>query len=162
MEEIWRPVYGFEGIYKVSNFGNIVTIKTGRIKKPTTQKRDKRQYVLLWKNNTYKLMKVHRIVLLSFKGEPPPGMECCHNDGNPENNLLDNLRWDTAQNNQRDRVKHGTSNRGERCAAAKLTTEQVIAIRNDPRQQKEIAKDYGVRPSQISRIKNKIRWGHID
>ena len=162
MEELWKDVVGFEGAYKVSNFGNVMTVKTGKIKKPTKDlKQGGRLTVLLWKENKCKLVKVHRLVLTAFVGEAPDGMECCHNDGNASNNNLENLRWDTPQNNQKDRVHHGTSNRGERCAAAKLTTEQIISIRHDPRPQKEIAIEYGVQPSQISRIKNKVRWGHV-
>lgn len=160
-EEIWMPVPGFAGLYEVSNFGRIRTIKTGKIKKPTIDKKDGRPSVLLWKENKYKLRRIGRIVLRAFCGDPKAGEECCHNDGNPLNNHIDNLRWDTASNNQKDRVKHGTSNRGERCASAKLKEHQVLSIRKDPRQQKEIAAEYGVAPSVISRIKNRTRWGHL-
>ena len=87
-------------------------------------------------------------------------MEGCHNDGNALNNNLNNLRWDTPKNNHADKVKHGTTNRGERCGTAKLTLEQVRAIRKDDRLQKIIAKEYEVQQSLISRIKNGIRWQH--
>jgi predicted secreted protein len=99
-------------------------------------------------------------VLTAFVGPRPKGLQCCHNDGNPWNNKLENLRWDTAQSNQRDRAKHGTSNRGERCASAKLTETQVAAIRADARLQREIAADYGVKENTISRIKSGKRWAH--
>jgi len=161
MDEIWKPVVGFEGIYEVSDHGRVRTIKTGKLKKPTLSKKEGRLFLLLWKDNKYKMMKVHRIVCFAFHGAPPPKYECCHNDGNPLNNHISNLRWDTAAANQADRVKHGTSNRGERCATAKLTTEQVLAIRADTRKQKYIAADYGIRESQVSRIKNRERWAHI-
>lgn len=160
MEE-WRDIVGFEGLYKVSNFGNIMTVKTGKIKKPTCDKKDNRLAVLLWKENKCKLIRVHRAVIIAFKGAAPEGMECCHNDGNNQNNHIDNLRWDTPQNNQLDRIKHGTSNRGERCAASKLTVEQVFEIREDNRPHKEIAAQYNIRQSQVSRIKNRLRWSHI-
>lgn len=159
--EHWLPVVGFEGLYEVSSHGRVKTIKTGLIKKPTLSKKEKRLCVMLWKNNKNKLMKVHRLVLFSFVGQPPEKYECCHNDGDYTNNNLSNLRWDTAQNNQLDRIKHGTSNRGERCASAKLTEIQVIRIRNDTRKHKEIAAEYGIRESQVSRIKNRQRWAHI-
>lgn len=35
-------------------------------------------------------------------------MECCHNDGNPSNNIVENLRWDTHSGNMMDRTLHGT------------------------------------------------------
>jgi hypothetical protein len=87
-------------------------------------------------------------------------MECCHNDGNPNNNHLSNLRWDTSKNNHADKVRHGTTNRGERCGTAKLTQSQVDEIRQDNRLQRLIAADYGVHQNTISRIKNGKRWTH--
>jgi hypothetical protein len=161
MSENWLPVVGFEELYEISDYGNLKTIKTGKLKKPTRNKKDGRMYALLWKKNQYKLIKIHRLVLTAFVGPCPDGMECCHNDGDASNNLLQNLRWDTPQNNQLDRIKHGTSNRGERCASSKLTETQVRSILQDTRPQKQIAQEYGVRQSQISRIKNRTRWTHI-
>jgi hypothetical protein len=96
----------------------------------------------------------------AFVGIRPQGMECCHNDGNPQNNHWSNLRWDTPKNNHADKVKHGTTNRGEQCGTAKLTLEQVRAIRQDTRLQRIIAAEYGVKDNTISRIKSFKRWAH--
>lgn len=158
--EIWKPVVGFEGIYEVSNHGQIRSLKTGKIKKITIDKSTNRPFLNLWKNNKQFVVRVHKLVLEAFVGKCPEGLECCHNDGNSFNNHIDNLRWDTHQSNIHDRIKHGTSNRGERCGTAKLTLEQVRAIRKDTRLQKEIAAQYGVTQNTISRIKNGIRWKH--
>lgn len=159
MEE-WKDVVGFEGLYEVSNHGNIRSFETKKLKKISFCKKENRPFVNLWKNNKQKIMKPHRMVLEAFVGECPNGMEGCHNDGNSQNNNISNLRWDTHSNNILDRVKHGTSNRGERCGTAKLTLEQVNAIRIDTRLQKEIAKEYGVQQNTISRIKSGVRWQH--
>jgi hypothetical protein len=159
--EIWKPVVGYEGIYEVSNHGRIRSIKTGHIKTCTENKRHNRPFLGLWKNNKIKIFKPHTLVLTAFIGPRPQGMECCHNNGNPFDNRLENLRWDTPRNNQLDRAKHGTSNRGERCAAAKLTEAQVRAILTDTRLQRIIAAEYGVLQNTISRIKSGKRWAHI-
>lgn len=159
--EIWKPVVGFEGRYAVSNLGRVKNVKTKRIKKPTPDKKDGRLFLLLWNGNKAKAVRVGRLVLLAFRGPPPNGHEGCHNDGNPANNRLTNLRWDTPSANQRDRVRHGTSNRGEQCGTSKLTEKQVLAIREDGRLQREIAEEYGVQQSVISRIKSGVRWGHL-
>lgn len=159
MEE-WKNVVGFEELYEVSNHGQIRTKKTNKIKKPTYSKQEKRFYVGLWKNNKIKICKPHRLVLEAFIGQCPQGMEGCHNDGNSINNHISNLRWDTPKNNHADKIKHGTTNRGERCGTAKLTLEQVRAIRKDDRLQRIIAKEYQVQQSLISRIKNGVRWQH--
>lgn len=50
---------------------------------------------------------VHRLVLEAFVGPCPDGMVACHWDDNPENNHLNNLRWDTESSNQRDKVRNG-------------------------------------------------------
>jgi hypothetical protein len=158
--EHWKPVVGYEGIYEVSDIGRVWSVKTKKPKKPTVLKSDPRPFVLLWQFNKPKMVRIHTLVLTAFVGPRPYKQQGCHNDGNPQNCVLSNLRWDTATANQADRIKHGTTNRGERCGNAKLTLEQVNAIRADTRMQKDIAKDYGVRASQISRIKTGARWAY--
>jgi hypothetical protein len=126
--EQWRDVIGFEDLYEVSNHGQIRSKKTNAIKKLTFSKKENRPYLGLWKNNKVKICKPHRLVLEAFVGKCPKGLEGCHNDGNTLNNHINNLRWDTPKNNHADKVRHGTTNRGERCGTAKLTLEQVRAI----------------------------------
>lgn len=159
--EIWKSVVGYESLYEVSDHGQIRSAKTGKLKKFTHDKQKRRPFLGLWKNNKIRVIYPHKAVLEAFVGLRPQGMEGCHNDGNPWNNHLSNLRWDTPRNNQLDRAKHGTSNRGERCAAAKLTEAQVRAILTDTRLQRIIAAEYGVRENTISRIKSGKRWAHI-
>ena len=158
--EQWRDVIGFEDLYEVSNHGQIRSKKTNAIKKLTFRKKENRPYLGLWKNNKVKICKPHRLVLEAFVGKCPKGLEGCHNDGNTLNNHINNLRWDTPKNNHADKIKHGTTNRGERCGTAKLTLVQVNAIRKDNRLQRIIAEEYSVRQSLISRIKNGTRWQH--
>ena len=159
--EYWKPVVGYERLYEVSDLGRVRTIKTGKFKTHTVSAQDRRHFMLLWKKNKPALMRVHRLVLLAFKGPPPRRHESCHNDGNPEHNHLSNLRWDTRKSNHADRIRHGTTNRGEQCGTSKLTTKQVLAIRKDQRLQREIAADYGILQNHVSRIKNRVRWAHV-
>lgn len=51
--------------------------------------------------------------------------------------------------------------KGEDNAAAKLTEEQVRAIRRDTRSNKAVAYEYGVTPVHIWRIRNRIKWAHV-
>lgn len=53
------------------------------------------------------VLQLGRIVLLTLVGEPPAGTQCCHNDGDPSNNDLGNLRWDTPSANSADALRHG-------------------------------------------------------
>lgn len=83
---------------------------------------------------------IHRLVLETFIGPCPPGMECRHLDGNPRNNRLENLCWGTRSENQQDSVGHGTHysyfqqvknfNIGEDNPAAKLTRKEAGQIRS--------------------------------
>ena len=117
MPEIWKSVVGYEGLYEVSDQGQVRSLtrngRRGKILRPgfgSVRKgcEYKRQLVILSVSGKHKTKTVHRLVLEAFVGPRPEGMEGCHNDGNTQNNKLENLRWDTRKNNHADSVKHGT------------------------------------------------------
>src|SRR6185312_7030300 len=85
--------------------------------------------VSLFKDGSQFVRYAHRLVLEAFVGPCPDGMECCHNDGNPANNRVENLRWDTTSANQLDREAHGTSNRGEQQGRSKLKDDYIPIIK---------------------------------
>jgi hypothetical protein len=85
--------------------------------------------VTLYKDGKGTISHVHNLVLNVFGSPCPNGQEACHNDGNRGNNRFKNLRWDTKKKNQADRLNHGTDANGEKSVLAKLTTGQVIKIR---------------------------------
>lgn len=107
---------------------------------------------------------IHRLVLENFISKCPQKKECCHNDGNPSNNNLHNLRWDTRVNNQADRKIHGTSNEGSNHGMSKLSEKDVLNIRMLSKKglsQRKIGKQFGVRGNNISRIINRKSWKHV-
>ena len=55
---------------------------------------------------------VHTLVLTAFVGPCPVDSECCHQDGDPGNNRLENLRWDTHSANCLDKRRQGRPNGG--------------------------------------------------
>src|SRR3546814_16009402 len=65
----------------------------------------------------------------AFVGPRPDGMEVAHNDGDPLNNRLENLRYATPAENTDDKLKHGTLLRGNAVGTAKLTVGDVRFIR---------------------------------
>jgi hypothetical protein len=112
--EEWRPIVGYEGSYAVSNMGRVQSLDRldaagrrwpGRLMRQSYL-RD-HAMVGLSRNGKSQIHYVHTLVLTAFLGARPDGMECCHNDGNPANNQLSNLRWDTRSANQMDTVFHG-------------------------------------------------------
>ncbi len=111
--ENWKPIAGYEGLYEVSDMGNVRSIRRNLIKSPAANDRGY-FHVGLHSGAKQQRLYVHRLVLEAFVGPCPAGMEGCHNDGDRANNRLDNLRWDTSKNNHADRLEHGTDTRGEK------------------------------------------------
>lgn len=113
--EEWRAIPGFEGHYEVSNCGRVRSLDrfsvTGRRLKGRVMKTRSglggHLSLNLCKDGKATSAYVHRLVLTAFVGECPEGMECCHNNGDPTDNRLENLRWDTQQSNVDDRGRHG-------------------------------------------------------
>lgn len=90
-EEIWKEVKGYEGIYKISNYGNVVNIKTGKILKHI----DIKGYmcVYLYKNKKKKKHYIHRLVGENFIPNLNNLPEINHKDENKKNNYVENLEW---------------------------------------------------------------------
>lgn len=159
--EIWKEISGYEGLYEVSDLGRVRNARTGKQKTLCAHVSDGRFHVMLYRDNTQKFAKVHRLVMCAFNGPPPiEGLSCCHNDGVHTNNVPSNLRWDTHLANMQDSKVHGTYARGERTGTSKLKPEQVLAIRADTRRHIDIAADYGVCRATIGYVKTK-GWEHL-
>ena len=118
--EVWKAIPGWEGLYEASTHGRVRSLdrkimrsngrpltRRGQIIAGAPHKSTGYIYLVLHAGQKKKTAKVHRLVLETFVGACPAGMEACHNNGNPADNRLENLRWDTRQNNALDRVKHG-------------------------------------------------------
>jgi len=109
----WRPVVGYEGLYEVSDGGDVRRVAAGRgthagrILKPSPDPLG-RPRVNLSRAGIVRTAFIHRLVALAFIGEPRPGEEVCHGDGDNQNNSVGNLRWDTHYANHLDSVSHGT------------------------------------------------------
>jgi hypothetical protein len=112
--------------------------------------------VHLYLNGNRLRVLVHHLVLRAFVGPRPEGMEGCHWDGDPTNNSLLNLRWDTSQGNWADRKRHG---RGR--SWSKLTTDEVRAVRDLDAAgmlRRDIASLFGISDTQVSNICNGKQW----
>ena len=101
---------------------------------------------------------VHKLVLLAFVGAAPEGHECCHNNGDPSDNRIENLRWGTRSENNIDAVKHGR--RG------KLTEAEVKEIRRrligcQHGEQTKLAREFGVSVCTINSIKFGRVYGYV-
>lgn len=122
-------------------------------------------YVRVYHKGTVVKFGCHQLVLLAFVGPCPPGMECCHNDGNPANNAVENLRWDTRKANALDRYSHGTHNKGEMHNLAVLTDEVVAQARTERIRDKtpypQLAAKYGVKRTAMRYAITGVTWKHV-
>jgi hypothetical protein len=123
MQEIWKDIPGYEGIYEASSLGRIRTAKgkttsSARFKvriwkqrimkqKCTKNKRGRKDFrVTLWKDGVEKTWLVARLIALAFYPISDMSLTVNHKDGNPLNNRADNLEWMTIKEN----IQYGFEN----------------------------------------------------
>ncbi len=114
--EEWRDVVGYEGLYMVSNIGNVKSLqrtaksKNGSIRTVSEKLRkinkNKSGYimVILNKEGKRKGIKIHRLVAQAFLPNPENLPQVNHKDENKSNNCVENLEWCTQEYNN----KYGT------------------------------------------------------
>lgn len=154
--EIWKDVPCYEGLYAVSDAGNVMSFARraeGKLLRPGTMPMG-HQSVALGRGNSHCL---HKLVLLAFVGPPPPKHECRHLNGIPSDNRLVNLCWGTRSENIRDKTLHNL---------CKLTVSDVLNIKKALQtpwhgQQRKLAAEYAVHESTISAIKLGRTHGYL-
>ena len=168
MQEEWRPVAEFEGLYEVSSWGRIKMVAAGYRKMPGTIIKTPcdGRYIRcnLWRDGKCYSRSVHRLVAIAFLGDPLPSQQVNHIDGNKLNNRLENLEWTTAEENQSHAVRTGLRLSGELHVYAKLTAEDVRTIRNELAQGAngaELARRFNTTKENINSIKHKKSWKYL-
>lgn len=138
MEEEWRPVVGFKGLYEVSDRGRVQSLDRtdtlGRLRRGALltggiDGKGYRVYALTAEGRPGEpqrsvCLRAHVLVLTAFV-EPCPavGMQGCHNNDVPNDNRRENLRWDTPEANAADRMRLRTG----------LTSEKLVRPRTGRR-----------------------------
>ena len=124
MEEIWKDIKGYEGLYRVSNLGRVKSLKKRvnfysglykEIKQRTYRERiinlrkTNRGYMVveLYKNGIGKRFSIHRLVAENFIKNSNNLPQVNHIDGNKENNNINNLEWCTGSQNIKHAIKTG-------------------------------------------------------
>lgn len=97
MNEIWKPVKGYEGLYEVSNFGNVLSLNwknTGKQKLLFLKRHtDGYRQVQLFKHGNSRMVCVHRLVAEAFIPNPNGLPQVNHIDYDRANNRVSNLEW---------------------------------------------------------------------
>ena len=94
----WRDVVGYEGLYKVSEYGDVLSVKSNELLKPQNDCRGYLQ-VGLYKNRKRKQYKIHRLVATAFCEGAEYFNEVNHIDEDKTNNHYSNLEWCTREYN---------------------------------------------------------------
>lgn len=120
MEEIWKDIEGYEGMYMVSSLGRVKTL-IGRYKNVTILKEGIKNNgycsITLYKNKKPHHYWVHRLVAQAFIPNPNNYPVVNHKDENPKNNCVENLEWCTQEYNinyGNGNIKRSLSHKGKR------------------------------------------------
>jgi len=182
MEEIWKDVPGFEGLYQASSFGQVKSIDRIEFRKNNSeiatahsikavvlkQKITNTGYatIVLSRSGKPKYISVHRVIALTFVSNPENKPQVNHIDGNKLNNCIGNLEWCTPKENINHSWRIGLSKsaHGEKNHRAKITDVQATEIR-----QKYFAgvkpciilAEYNISRSRLHELKTRKVFKHV-
>ena len=182
MTEEWKSIAEYNGLYEVSNIGNV-----RRIYYPTKKHKEKRYKIVtpyktkegyyrlsLSKNGIVTKHFVHRLVAIAFIENANNVPVVNHIDGNKTNNSVENLEWCTQAENNRHAYNTGLNKyhpehlphkSGENSPSHILTQKDVIEIRSLLKEgklnQHEIGRMYGVSNFTICDIKRGRSWKEV-
>jgi len=162
MEETWKDIKDFEGLYKVSNLGRIKN-NSNKFKKLRLFKNGY-LYVGLWNKGISKTLLVHRLVALHFIHNPESKKQVNHIDGNKENNAICNLEWCTRQENKVHAVKNGLFRTGGKHYMSKKVLDESSGIIYDSAKiaSKELNINYSTLKSYLNgTLHNKTNFKYI-
>lgn len=180
-QEEWKKIPGWEGIYSVSNLGNVRSehriiserrpnghkektyVINEKILKQTPQPTGHLR-VSLSKDSKISYRMTHTLVLLAFVGDKPEKTECCHIDGNPANNNLSNLYYGTRSQNISDAKRHETFPMGEHRPGALLNPQKALEIYKlcqNGMSDKEIANKFNVTKGCVVQIRLGKNWKEV-
>ena len=122
MEEIFKNIYGYEGLYQISNLGRVKSLnyrctKKEKVLKPCKNTNGYLQ-VHLYKDSENKYMLVHRLVADAFISNPYNLSDVNHKDEDKTNNCVSNLEWCTREYN----CNFGSRNERSAKSRSKLLT----------------------------------------
>lgn len=162
MEEVWRPINGYEGLYEISNKGRVKSfnywngaryekkerIINGWEQKPNKEGAYSRMKVHLTKNKRQRGFMIHRLVAESFIPNPDNKPHINHIDGNPLNNNIENLEWCTQAENIIHAYKKGLRK------SYRLYKREIISDYKNGMSQREIAEKFNCAPISIRILLN--------
>lgn len=178
-DEEWRQILGYEGLYEVSNTGQVrALLRKGLYKgrwsdssrmtfraRPMKISVSTRGYLYLGlKKPNERSVKylVHRLVAQAFIGNPPGEQyQVNHINGEKTDNRVENLEYCSSKENIVHSIRVLRRKIGESNVMSKMTEAQAISAYHDARTLKEIASDYGVSIQAIWLLKSGRNWAYL-
>lgn len=144
MQEVWKSIKGFEGLYEVSDLGNVRNIN-GRLRKPFLIHQG---YLMIDLFHNYKRRhaRVNRLVAEAFISNPDNKTEVNHKNGNKTDNRAENLEWTTKSENMIHAYKNGLQKKGRYPIRKVRCIEDGIVYATAG----QAARAYGVEPHTVT------------
>jgi hypothetical protein len=154
----FRPIAFGEGKYAVGTDGHVYArCGDGWTKRAASIGHNGYEEITLRHEGGDRRFRVNRLVAEAFYGPAPEGYVCRHMDGVRRNNVPENLDWGTPSQNSADASAAGSFS-GEKASKAKLSANEVDAIRKSSEPQATLSARFGVTQPTISKIKSGKRW----
>jgi len=181
--EFWKDVVGFEGQYKISSLGRVLRLKRlthakrrhGMVAYYTKAKLmkinlDRAGYTMVSLSIVSKTINrtIHRLIAEAFIPNEENKREVNHKNCIKRDSRLENLEWNTHQENMRHAVVSGRIiiRKGSDNPGSKLKEDQVLEIKRmletGLKSYREIGDVYGVDQSTIFLIKSGHNWSHLN
>jgi hypothetical protein len=167
--EVWKNVVGYEGIYEVSNLGQVrthknkttFTVKHGvrkwqqRILKQKITK-DRTCRVNLWSDGTEQTWLVHRLVAFAFIPLVEGKDFINHIDGNRLNNTVENLEWCTYKENSNHAFDTGLAHTNQEVILFNKYTKETHYFRSKTKASEFLGKNHGFISCRMNRGKQEF------
>lgn len=167
MKKRWRKIKGYANLYMVSDAGEIMSVKTGKIKKQFINNSGYR-IMRLHKSNVVKNVLPHRITATEFIANPDKLPYVNHKNGIKTDNRVENLEWCTPTQNSlhsyRMRRERGETWRmypGEENFAAKITAADAMFIFESGLEPIILAHIFGITTSVVHHIRTGRSWSSV-
>lgn len=167
--EVWKDIIGYEGLYQVSNLGNVKSLGNSFSRKERFLKLSPQSKgyltVVLQKNATRKMVLVHRLVAEHFIDNTESKLQVNHINSDKTDNRVENLEWVSYRENLDHAINNNLTLKGEKNKNSKLKDNDVIEIHSLLQKgttTKELSEFYKVSYSTIDSIRTNRYWKHLN